>query len=300
MNAPVDPALNKIGLIGAGRMGSAIALRLLDQGQHIVVWNRSPDKRSALIERGANAASSPAEVVNRCLTTLVVVRDDIASKDVYFGAQGVLTAARLNGRLVMDMTTTTLEAAKQAGHAVVAAGGAFLDAPVSGTVTPARSGQLLVMAGGEAEHLERGRPFLEMLARKIVHAGPIGSGIVMKLVLNLPLASYWQLLGEALSMGKAYGLDFETMLNLIAESKAAIGALDSKLGAIKGASSEVEFDLAGMHKDLLAMRATAAQAGLVLPSSSAAADSAGRAVDAGWGDRDLAQLVRFIANRAEL
>ncbi|VCU69238.1 2-hydroxy-3-oxopropionate reductase [Pigmentiphaga humi] len=283
-----------VGIIGIGRMGEAIANRLLDAGREVVVWNRSPGKTAELAGRGAGVAASPLEVARRCRTVIVIVRDDLAMQAVYFSDQGLLRAP-LRDRVIVDMTTATVAAMKQAGQAVVGAGGAFLDAPVSGTVAPARSGQLLVLAGGSAEHLDRARRVLEKLARKITHVGPLGSGIAMKLVLNLPLATYWQTLGEALAMGRAYGLDVDTMLGQIADSKAAIGALSSKLDTIMGRAERVEFDLAGLRKDLAAMRATAAEAGLVLPASSAAAESAARADEAGWGGRDLAQLVRFVA-----
>jgi 3-hydroxyisobutyrate dehydrogenase len=284
-----------VGVIGLGRMGSAIATRLLDMDTHLVVWNRTPGKAASLVERGAVQAATPSQVVSECETIIVIVRDDDALSDVYFNPGGILDGDALRGRCIIDMTTATVAATRRAGQAVIDAGGAYLDAPVSGTLTPARNGQLLVMTGGQAEHLDRVRPVLDKLARKVVHAGPLGSGIVMKLVLNLPLASYWQTLGEALALAQAYGLDFDATLKQIADSKAAIGALPSKLDAIAGRAPTVEFDLAGMHKDLLAMRATAAAAGLVLPASSAAADSAGQAVAEGWGARDLAQLVKFVA-----
>jgi len=293
MNTDTSPSA-AIGIIGIGRMGGAIASRLLDLGERVVVWNRSPDKAASLAERGAIIARTPTQLLAQCETVIVVVRDDAALEAVYFGPDGLLQAD-LTGRHVIDMTTATVSAIKRTGQAVIAAGGAFLDAPVSGTVLPASTGQLLAMVGGDAAHLAHVRPVLDKLARKVVHAGPLGSGIVMKLVLNMPLATYWQALGEALALAQAYGLDFEATLAQIADSKAAIGALAAKMNAITGRSTTVEFDLAGLRKDLEAMRDTASAAGLTLPASSAAADSAQRAVAAGWGERDLAQLVRFIA-----
>jgi 3-hydroxyisobutyrate dehydrogenase len=283
-----------IGLIGIGRMGAAIGARLLDVDASLVVWNRSMDKTLPLVASGAKPAASPADVVSRCTTVIVIMRDDVAMSEVYEGAAGLLSQP-LGGRTILDMTTTTAAVIRKFAGAVQHVGGKFLDVPLSGTVTPARAGNLVIMAGGKAEDLEQVRPLLEKLSRKLIHAGPVGTGIAMKLVLNLPLAVYWQSLGEALALGQAHGLDLASMLSLIVDSKAAVGALQAKIPFILGETDKVEFDLAGAYKDLLAMRQTAQDVGLVLPASSVAADSAGAAVAAGWGARDLAQFVRFVA-----
>ncbi|WP_165435256.1 NAD(P)-dependent oxidoreductase [Bradyrhizobium sp. Leo121] len=284
-----------VGIIGTGRIGIAIGQRLSDTRHDLVVWNRTATRAQPLRERGARIVETCRAVVEQCETIIVVVRDSDSIRDVYFGPAG-LCAGSLAGRVIVEMTTATIEIVKQAGTAVKAAGGRFIDAPISGTVTPARNGELIVMAGGPDEDLAAARPVLEHLARKLVHVGPVGAGIAMKLVLNLPLASYWQTLGEALALGQKNGLELGAMLSLIVESKAAVGALQSKLPKILDAGSSVEFDLAGMYKDLLCMQESAAAAGLDLPASAAAARSAGQAVQHGWGDRDLAQLVRFVAD----
>ena len=282
------------GLIGTGRMGIALGERLLDLGERLVVWNRSSERAAGLIARGAVAAQSPADVARQAAVSIVIVRDDNALIDVYQGPNGLVSES-LAGRTVVEMTTGSVSAIKRMATAVAECGGVFVDAPVSGTITPARAGQLLVMAGGAPEALEHARPLLEKLSRKIVHAGPVGSGMAMKLTLNLPLAIYWEALGEALALGRAYGLDVPTLLSLIADSKAAVGALASKLPVILGETGRVEFDVAGMRKDLAAMLDSAAAVGIPLDAEEVAARSASRAIEAGLGQRDLATVVRFIA-----
>ena len=283
-----------IGLIGTGRMGTAMAERLLDGGARLIIWNRSPDKAGALLAGGAVQASSPADVAAQAEAIIVIVRDDQAMEAVYAGAGG-LCSASLAGRVVIDMTTATVGAMTSMAALVHDRGGSFIDAPVSGTVGPARNGQLLIMVGGTAQALDTVRPILEQLSRKIVHAGPVGAGITMKLAVNLPIAVYWEALGEALALGRAFGLDFATLVALIADSKAAIGSLGPKLPIVLGETDRVDFDLAGVAKDLTAMIDSATTKGVTLPTASAAAQAASRAVSAGWGGYDIATIVRYVA-----
>lgn len=115
----------------------------------------------------------------------------------------------------------------------------------------------------------------------------------MKLVLNMPMAVYWQALAEALAMGVQSGLDLPEMLDLIADSPAGIGALRAKIPAILEPSAEVWFDVTGVRKDLLAMTTTGHLLGVPMPSSGAALASFAAATAAGWGQRDLAELIPY-------
>jgi 3-hydroxyisobutyrate dehydrogenase len=287
---------NSIGLVGTGRMGRAIGLRLIKLGHHLVAWNRTPSNAETLVSAGATLAPTCQELIGRCQTALIIVRDSEAMNEVYFARQGILSSP-IEGRAIVEMTTATVDAVKRAGAAVLDAGGIFVDAPVSGSLVPARTGQLVIMAGGRQSDVALVSPILEKLSRKLIHAGPLGPGIMLKLVLNLLLACYWQALGEALALGRSHGLQLDAMLSLILDSKAAIGALPFKMSRILGTEATVEFDLAGMHKDLLCMQQSAKEVDLVLPASAAAAQSAGEAVERGWGSKDLAQLVRFVAEQ---
>lgn len=295
MTTPVSSppsTLPRIGLIGLGRMGTAMAQRLLEQGLALTVWNRTPGRAAGL--GSAKIANSPAELAEDCDLILVIVRDAAALADVYQGSSG-LAKAQLDGKTVVEMSTAPVAAITEALRAAQAAGARVIDAPVSGSVGPARRGELLVMAGGDAAVVDAARPAMALLARRVAHAGPLGSGITMKLVVNLPLACYWQSLGEALGIGVRNGLALDSMLAVVAESKAAIGALQGKISRILDASLPAEFDLAGLAKDLSAMAETADSLGHDTPVCRAALQSASSAVAAGWGERDLAQLVAYAA-----
>lgn len=284
----------RVGLVGLGRMGRAIAARLAEEGVELHVWNRTPGKAEGLAVR---EAGTPAALAQSTDIILVIVRDEAALEAIYKGPNG-LCSVDLTGKTIVEMSTAAIQAIRDVLASASEAGAAVVDAPVSGSVQPARRGELLVMAGGEEAAVERASVVLTRIARRIVHVGPLGTGITMKLVVNLPLATYWQTLGEALGIGLRNGLTLDGMLATIADSKAAIGALAGKIDRILDADLPPEFDLAGMAKDLTAMCCTARALDHPVPACDAARSSAVAAVDAGWGERDLAQLTRFAADRA--
>src|SRR5258708_34434590 len=157
---------NSIGLVGTGRMGRAIDLRLVELGRHLVVWNRTASNAETLVSAGATLASTCQELIGRCQTVLIIVRDSEAMNEVYFARQGILSSP-IEGRAIVEMTTATVDAVKRAGAAVLDAGGIFVDAPVSGSLVPAPPGQLVIMAGGGPAHVAFRAPALEKLCAEL-------------------------------------------------------------------------------------------------------------------------------------
>jgi 3-hydroxyisobutyrate dehydrogenase len=152
----------------------------------------------------------------------------------------------------------------------------------------------LALVGGLAEDLERARPVLEVLCRRIAHMGPSGSGTTMKLALNMPMAIFWAGLAEAMAMGSQFGLDRAQMLDVYLDSPVALPALRMKAPLLLGAPHEVAFDVTGVRKDLLAMVATGQDAGVPMPSGSAALALFAAATAAGHGQRDLIAVVEYL------
>ncbi|MGE5202518.1 MAG: NAD(P)-dependent oxidoreductase, partial [Acidobacteriota bacterium] len=206
-----------IGLVGTGRMGAAMGERLIDVGHRLAVWNRSADKAAKLVARGAVLAASPAEVASASEITLTILTDAKAIEAVYDGPKGFLTAD-ISGKLLVDMSTVAPETIRALAGRVRAKGGAFLECPVGGTVGPARDGKLLGMAGGSAEDFARAKPVLDQLCRRVDLLGPNGAGSAMKLAINLPLAVYWEALGEALSLVRDAGIPPEKLIEIMTDS----------------------------------------------------------------------------------
>lgn len=282
----------KIGFVGLGRMGQAMVARLLEAGFPVAVWNRTREKAQPLVEQGATLAPSLAELASVSDLIFSMVTDDAAVEAIYNPADGLLFG-QVSGRLFIEMSTIRPDTIRRLATLINARGAALLDAPMSGTVAPARAGRLLALVGGAPENLERARPALEVWCRRIAHMGPIGSGTTMKLVLNMPMAVYWQALAEALAMGTKSGLDMAQMLDLIADSPAGIGALQQKIPIILGETSEVSFDVTGVRKDLLAMTTTGLLLGVPMPTASAALLTYAAATAAQWGEHDLADLIAY-------
>jgi 3-hydroxyisobutyrate dehydrogenase len=285
--------MERIGFAGLGRMGQAMAGRLLAGGFPLAVYNRTQAKAEELLAQGASWADTPAALSTRSDIILTILTDDRAVEQVYGGAGGLLSGD-CDGKLFVEMSTIRTSTILSLRPLVEARGARLLDAPVSGTLEPARQGQLLAMVGGEAGDLSRARPVLELLCRRIAHMGLSGSGTTMKLALNMPMAIFWAGLAEAMAMGSQFGLDRAQMLDLYLDSPVALPALRMKAPLLLGAPHEVAFDVTGVRKDLLAMVATGQDAGVPMPAGSAALALFAAATAAGHGERDLIAVVEYM------
>lgn len=283
----------KIGFCGTGRMGAAMVQRLLDKGHELTVWNRSANKLAPLIERGASAAASPTAAAADAELVITILTDAGALSAVYEGADGLLSR-RPAGQLFVDMSTVRPETIRRLAERVRAAGASLVECPVGGTVGPAREGKLLGFAGGAPGDFARARPVLEQLCRRVEHVGPNGAGSSMKLAINLPLAIYWEALGEALSLCVGAGIEPKLMLDLFTESSGGTNALKNRapkvLAALQGQQPDVGFDIDGMRKDLRTMREEAGALGVEVPVASRALESYDAAAAAGWGGQDASSL----------
>jgi len=284
-----------VGLVGIGRMGAAMGERLIDLGHRLTVWNRSADKAAKLVARGAHLAGSPSAVAAASEITLTILTDAKAIEVVYDGRGGILSAD-ISGKLLVDMSTVAPETTRALAARVRAKGAAFVECPVGGTVGPAREGKLLGMAGGSAEDFARAKPVLEQLCRRVDLLGPNGAGSTMKLAINLPLATYWEALAEAMSLLRDAGIPPEKIVEIMADSSGGTNVLKNRgpklVAALKeGAKPEVGFDIDGMRKDLRTMLAVAESMGLELPVSAKTLACYDAAAAEGWGNRDASSLV---------
>jgi 3-hydroxyisobutyrate dehydrogenase-like beta-hydroxyacid dehydrogenase len=280
-----------LGFLGLGKMGAGMAARLIETGNDLVVWNRTAARTAPLVELGATAAQTPAEVAERADTIITMLNDDASADSVYSGPDGLLTVP-VEGRLFIEMSTLRPPTSRELADRCEQLGAAFIDSPVSGSLGPARSGKLMALVGGSDENVERARPVLEAMTRKIVHLGDVGSGTLMKLVLNLPLAVYWQALAEGVALGHAGGLDLRTMLETINDSGGALSALSHKVDMIADDLPKVAFDIATMEKDVRSIIAMGHAAGLEMPMTDVALDVYSQANASGHGAEDAVVIVR--------
>ncbi|MGE0701639.1 MAG: NAD(P)-dependent oxidoreductase [Hyphomicrobiaceae bacterium] len=279
-----------IGIAGVGKMGAAIALRLLEVGHTVTVWNRTPDRTQPLAEAGARVVSTPAALAAEVETVVTILGSAAAYQDVYEGPAGLL-AASLDGKLVVDMTTVEPGDVVGLAAKVRAKGGAFVECPVGGTVGPARQGKLLGLAGGEAADFARAKPILDQLCRRLEHLGPVGNGAAMKLAVNLPLMVAYQALGEAVILARSVGLSNAALMELLSDTSGAPSVLKNRHPAIAKTLDGQDpgppnFDVDLICKDLRTMIATARSRGATLPAAEAALRTFEQAQAEGWGKRD--------------
>ena len=280
----------KIGICGTGRMGSAIAQRLMAAGHEVGVWNRNPAKTKPLADAGAKPFASPAELIDGCDATIVMLLNDAATEAVYHAPNGILQA-RLAGKLVIDMSTVRPDTMKSAGTAALKQGAAFVECPVGGSIAPAKEGKLLGLVGGSQADVARAMPILEQLCRRIEHVGDLGSGSMMKLAVNLPLLVYWQALGEALTICKPLNLPAERLIDILTDTSGAPAAMKGRgpvIAKVLGGapSGETAFGLNAAKKDLACAVQFAASLHAELPVTKSAMACYEEAEAAGLGDAD--------------
>lgn len=286
----------KIGVAGVGRMGAAIAERLMETGHDLLVCNRTASKLDDLTTKGAVACPSPKALAEQSEAIVTILTDAEAIEAVYDGTDGLLSE-RLDGKLVIEMSTVRPEIERALAERVRAKGAAFVECPVGGTVAPAKGGKLLGFAGGEAADVERVRPVLEVLCRRVEHVGPVGAGSSVKLAINLPLAVYWQALGEAMTLCRDLGIDPTRMIDIVADSSAGPNVLKNRAAlvakALSGEQVPGTFDIDGLRKDLRTMLAEAEGLGATLPVTEATLACYDQSAKAGLGNLDGAQQSAF-------
>lgn len=284
-----------IGIAGTGRMGTAFARRLIETGHPVKVWNRSAARTSAAVAAGAQAATLAQ--LAACDTILLSLTDAAASRAVL----NDLASAGLSGRLVIEMSTLLPDEAEALAVTATAAGADFVHCPVGGTVAPALKGQLLGLAGGTAAAFDRAKPVLADLCRRVEHLGPVGAAARMKLAVNLPLAIYWQTLGESLALLRGAGVPDDLAISLIADSSAGPTVLKNRaqvvVDTLAGTDQPGTFDIAGLDKDLGLALALAQAEGADLPLAQASQSRYAQAIGEGLGGFDGASLTRRAAGK---
>jgi 3-hydroxyisobutyrate dehydrogenase len=257
----------RIGVAGIGKMGAGIAARLIEVGHDVAVWNRTAEK--AKVVTGATVAATPAELAQRSEAVISILTDAPALDAVYRGTVGLLSGD-VHGKLFIEMSTVLPATETALAEAVRAKGATFVECPVGGSTGPARQGKLIGLMGADDADAARARPILEQLCRRIEHAGPVGSGAILKFTVNMPLMIYWQALGEALALSRSLPLDPARLMDLLSETSGGPNVLKVRGPGIAamlkgGDAGPVTFNVNGGIKDMQSMLAEARNRGVELP-----------------------------------
>jgi 3-hydroxyisobutyrate dehydrogenase-like beta-hydroxyacid dehydrogenase len=281
-----------IGFIGLGLMGSRLTRRLHSAGWNIQAWNRSPGPADALRREGVTIPSSMAKLVIHSDVILSSLANDEAVHSVYFGPDGVFSAAG-RGTIILEMSTISPELSRLLHQEARTLGISLLDLAVSGSTPAVEAGTITLLAGGDPKTFEQCVPIYESLAKQWFLIGPGGSGVLMKLVVNLLLGLDMQAIAEAVSLGEHLKIDRNIMLDVLSRTAVIPPAFVGKFNKIKNGDYSPEFPLRLMSKDMdLAMNA-AKSSGAVLPAAAAAQSVLASNISAN-GDLDLAAITPYV------
>lgn len=280
----------KAGFIGLGAMGWPMAGHLARGGFLQALWTRTPAKIvAAASEFNAHGAASIAELAARCNVIALCVPADA---DVLAAVDEIAAHAQA-GTVVIDHSTVSSVTAREAQQRMLAAGGDFIDAPVSGGVEGAKNGKLSMMVGGNAASLDRVRMVLECYAAKISHMGGIGAGQNTKAVNQVMVAGIAQAVCEGLALGEKLGLDGETLIPTLLAGAAGNWFLDKRGATMLHDEFSVGFKLALLHKDLKIVRELARSAGTDRSVIDKSIADYAVLMAQGYGDDDISALIRL-------
>ncbi len=283
----------KIGFIGLGHLGRAIAKRLVDQGVQLIVWNRTKEKaREFAKETGSEMAESPAELVGKVDRVFVIVFDSRASERVIFGKDG-LVSGDIKGKTVVDMTTNHFSYAELAYEELKKLGAFYLDAPVLGSVIPAQRGELTVVVGGDKEKFEENRSVFEKFCKNIFYVGQAGKATKVKLINNIVLGGFMDLLAEAVALAERAGISKEDILDILSAGAGKSYILDVKRKKLLEEDFSTHFSVDLIYKDLHYAQDLIKELGLFSFTTAAVKETYGLARKMGLGGLDFSAVYRI-------
>ena len=291
--------MDRVGFIGLGTMGSAMAANIVRAGFPLTTWNRTPGRASELADLGAASDDTPAAVAAASDIVVICVSDTPDVEAVLFGADGVAAGAR-EGTLVIDCSTIAPAGSWKFAERLDALGLAMVDAPVSGGSEGARNATLTVFVGGHERDVERARPVLTAIGRTITHVGPIGAGQAVKAVNQVILAGAYLGVAEGIVLAIKAGLDVNQVIEALGGGAAQSWVLANRSGRMVDNDYPLGFKLSLHRKDLGIALGLADQLGVSLPLAAMTAALESGLIAQGHGDEDMSALARAIRQLSAL
>ena len=289
----------RVGFVGLGTMGGAMAANVARAGFSVTAWNRTPGRATELGELGVELVDSPRAVAAASDVVVSIVSDTPDVEAVLFGPDGVAEGAA-KGSLVIDMSTISPSATRDFAQRLAARDVAMLDAPVSGGSEGAKKGTLTIFVGGEAADLERARPVLAAMGTTITLVGSIGSGQAVKAVNQVILAGTYLGVAEGIVLAIKAGLDVEQTVGALSGGAAQSWVLANRSGRMLANDYPLGFKVALHRKDLGIALQLARETGTALPISALCEQIEAGLIGAGHGDDDMSAVARAIRSLSSL
>jgi len=285
--------VEKVGFVGLGIMGAAMAGNLLEAEHELVVHNRTRIKAEQLISYGARVADSPREVAEVSDIIITMLPGPPEVDEVVAGEGGLLEGAR-EGSLIVDMSTSSPLLARELARMARERGVGMLDSPVSGGDVGARDRTLSIMVGGEEDDFERARPLFEIMGETVVHVGGTGAGQVVKACNQIVVALVIEAVAEALVLGSKTGVAPDRVVEVLSGGLASNKVLDVKrekfLSHDFAPGGKVEYH----RKDLAIALAAGREYEVTLPVTALVEQMFGVLEAKGRGDWDHSALLTLI------
>ncbi len=294
-----EPSHPRVGVVGLGTMGGAMAANLARAGFPLAIWNRSAGRSHEIEALGAAVAATPAALAAACDVIVVCVSDTPDVEAVLFGPDGVSSGASA-GALVVDCSTIEPAATRRFAARLAERGIGFVDAPVTGGSEGARNATLAVLVGGDPDDVERARPVLQAIGRTITRFGPVGAGQAAKAVNQVILAGTYLGVAEGIVLALKAGLEPDQVVAALSGGAAQSWVLENRSGRMIANDYPLGFRVALHLKDLGIALELARASGAVLPVAALAAQLEAGLVASGHADDDMSALARAIRSLSGL
>ncbi len=266
---PMMQGSERIGFIGMGEMGRRMAMRLVDAGYRLTVYNRTRERAKPLAAKGATVAEHPQSLAATSEIVLSSLADDAAVEEMMFGPKGALTGGR-PGTIFIEMSTISPKTVRRLSETAAAKKSSLLDAPVSGSTPQAETGNLMIFVGGSEEVNEFCAPIFDVLGKKRFYLGANGNGAMMKLVVNTLLGVGMQAVAEAVALGEKCGLEKGPLLDVLNETSVISPGQKMKLENARMEEYPVTFPLRLMLKDFRLILSQAMECAVSMPMTAVA------------------------------
>jgi 3-hydroxyisobutyrate dehydrogenase len=285
-----------LGFIGLGVMGQPMARNLARAGTPLVVWNRSPERTGPVRAAGARVAASPAEVFRQARVVLLMLADG-AAVDAVLGRGTPAFAANVDRRTIVHMGTTSPAWSHGLEADLRAAGGRYVEAPVSGSRQPAEIGRLVAMLAGEPAAVEEVRPLLRPICQEAVVCGPVPTALLMKLSVNLFLCTMVAGLAEAVQFADRHGLDMEQFLAVLDAGPMASSVSRAKARKLVTRDFAVQASIANVLENTRLIAEQARRSGLASPLVDACRALYAETLALGHAQLDMAAVIQALEAR---
>ena len=285
--------MKKIGIIGLGMLGNAVALHLMDSGYEVTAYNRTKEKATELKEKGATIVESPKKVAENSELVIIVVKDADAVKQISFDNNGIVNGNHVK-LIVADMSTIDPSESKNISKQFFDSGITKLDIPVMGGPNVAITGDLVMMASGNKKSFDNCKEVFDTISNKVFFLGENGVANSIKLAMNLQITMLAMALSEGIMLVKKLDADPKIFLEILNSTYFKTGMSEKKAYKMIEGKYDTTFTLSNLKKDITTITNAAKSLGVELPMISKAEEVYENAIKEGFGNIDYTGIIEYL------